>query len=77
MGIFRRLGLEAPVDFGVFDAWRSSPLPRCRVLVAIQNFEAMARSAVDKLLEQLGGADLARRTPNEELIPVREIRELA
>lgn len=76
MSIFRRLGLEAPVDFGVFDAWRSSPLPGCRVLFAIQNFEAMARSAVDKLLEQLGGTDLARKTPNEELIPVREIREL-
>jgi DNA-binding LacI/PurR family transcriptional regulator len=75
LAILKSLRLEVLVDFAVFDAWHSVPLPGCRVLVAIQDFEAMARVAVERLLEQLAGADEGK-TPREDLIPMKEIRQL-
>jgi DNA-binding LacI/PurR family transcriptional regulator len=71
------LGLAKPLTqvagLGVFDHWRSGPRPGTKILVAVQDFRAMARAAVACILAQLRGEDEAG---GEVLVPLAETLEV-
>jgi DNA-binding LacI/PurR family transcriptional regulator len=67
---------EAPVSagVGVFDHWRTGPRPGARILVAVQDFQTMARVAVERLFAQLRGDE--GQTRRDDLIPLAKTWEV-